>query len=313
MPHGFTAYFIILQKKLYMQKPYLTVLILLFCFSIIISSCKNQVNYKSEKAVNNLFIIQDEKPDSLSPAGIVELQIPSSGSTIYSFAYTANGEKLHPTVVFLHGMPGNERNLDLAQNLRRGGYNVVYFNYRGSWGSEGQYSFSNGLQDVDAVINFITDSVHSKQLKVDTARIALIGHSMGAGMALIDGINNPRVKAIAGISVFNPYTLLQGNDAPGNLLGLKEYISTLGMLNTDANSYLKDMLSDLNHYNIEEMVAKTQKAVLVIDEHKNNNYLNRYADKKNLTYKIWDTDHAFTNKRIALSTELKGWLDKNLK
>ena len=47
------------------------------------------------------------------------------------------GAGRRPTVVLLHGLPGNEKNLDLAQAIRRAGWNVVTFNYRGSWGSPG--------------------------------------------------------------------------------------------------------------------------------------------------------------------------------
>jgi len=295
-----------------MPKPYLFVTILFFCSSIIISSCKNQPALKSDKKIDKSFISEDEQPDSLSPAGIIELQIPSSGSNIYGFCYTANGKRLHPTVIFAHGMPGNERNLDLAQNLRRAGYNVVYFDYRGSWGSEGKYTYSNSIKDVNAVVDFVTDSVNVERMKIDTNRVALIGHSLGAGIALIEGIRNERVKAIAGISVMNPYTLLQGKEAQSNVIGLEEYIATLGMLNTDPETYLKDLMLHLNEYDIESLVNSTRKPLLVIDEHQKNDYLER-IDKKSLTYRVWDTDHAFTNRRNALSTELRTWLDKNLK
>ena len=44
----------------------------------------------------------------------------------------ANGQGPHPTIVLLHGFPGNEKNLDLAQSLRRAGYNVLFFHYRGA-------------------------------------------------------------------------------------------------------------------------------------------------------------------------------------
>ncbi|MBC7746266.1 MAG: alpha/beta fold hydrolase [Flavobacterium sp.] len=286
---------------------------LLICLLLFIAACTNNKINNSQKLVDITFITQDEKSDSISPAGIEELQIKSSGSTIYGFEYIANGRKLHPTVIFLHGLPGNERNLDLAQNLRRAGYNVVFFNYRGSWGSEGTYSFENSIEDVDAVISYITDSVYTERFKVDKSRIALVGHSMGAGIALINGINNKKVKAIAGISVFNPFTLFQGKKAEGNLIGLKEYISTLGMLKTDPNIFLRNMLSKLNDYNIENLVSKSQKPILIIDEQKNNIYFDRYVEKPNFAYKIWDTDLAFTNRRIALSVELKTWLDTNLK
>ena len=45
------------------------------------------------------------------------------------------------TVILLHGFPGNERNLDLAQAIRRSGWNAVFFHYRGAWGSGGVFSF----------------------------------------------------------------------------------------------------------------------------------------------------------------------------
>lgn len=295
-----------------MLKNRLLVLLISLPF-LFVYSCKNPSVKKAEKEVNNTFIYQDEKPDSLSASGIVELQIPSSGSKIFGFAYLANGKRLHPTVILLHGMPGNERNLDIAQNLRRGGYNVIYFDYRGNWGSEGKYLFSNCIEDARAVVNFIADSANRERLKVDTSRIALIGHSMGAGVAFIDGINNDRVKAVAGISLFNPYSALQGASGPGTLQGIGDYISTLGMLNTEPDIFLRDMVSKIDQYNIQKMIANTEKPLLVIDEHKNNDYLSDYSKKKTLTYKIWDTDHAFTNRRNALSIELKTWLDKNLK
>ena len=54
--------------------------------------------------------------------------------------------------ILLHGFPGNERNLDLAQALRRAGWNAVFFHYRGSWGSDGDFSFGHVLEDVAAVV-----------------------------------------------------------------------------------------------------------------------------------------------------------------
>ena len=41
--------------------------------------------------------------------------IPGKRGRILSVQYTAGGEGTHPTVLLLHGIPGCERNLDLAQ------------------------------------------------------------------------------------------------------------------------------------------------------------------------------------------------------
>jgi uncharacterized protein len=44
-----------------------------------------------------------------------ELGILSHGARINGLMYLAAGSGPHPIVIFLHGYPGNERNLDLAQ------------------------------------------------------------------------------------------------------------------------------------------------------------------------------------------------------
>ncbi|WP_411273815.1 alpha/beta hydrolase [Daejeonella sp.] len=258
------------------------------------------------------YLDNDFKPDEFYPGGQVELTIPSSGSKIYGFAYTADGKGPHPTVILLHGLPGNERSLDVAQSIRRGGYNVIYFNYRGSWGSKGTFGFQNSINDVGAVIDYITDSLNSVNLKVDKDRIALYGHSMGAGFSLIAGLKDPRVKAVIGISVFNPFTLLQGAEARGNLISLKEYLLTLGMLNCNPNKFLNDLLANVNQYNVEAMITGSTKPILVIDEHMNNRGFTQINKRKNFNYKIWNTDHAFSNRRIALTVEVKNWLDNNV-
>ena len=39
--------------------------------------------------------------------------------------YTAEGDGPHPVLIFTHGYPGHEKNLDLAQALRRDGFSSV--------------------------------------------------------------------------------------------------------------------------------------------------------------------------------------------
>jgi pimeloyl-ACP methyl ester carboxylesterase len=284
-------------------------LISIFTISLITSCNSGSQNFIKPDVK---YLDNDFKPDEFYPGGQVELTIPSSGSRMYGMAYTADGKGPHPTVILLHGLPGNERSLDLAQSIRRGGYNVIYFNYRGSWGSEGTFGFQNSINDVGAVIDFITDSLNSSTLKVDSDRIALYGHSMGAGFSLLAGLNDPRVKSVIGISVFNPYTLLQGDEARGNLISLKEYLLTLGMLNCNPDKFLNDLLADVKKYNIEAFIASSTKPILVIDEHMNNKGFTKINNRKAFSYKIWNTDHAFSNRRIALTVEVKNWLDKNL-
>jgi pimeloyl-ACP methyl ester carboxylesterase len=124
-------------------------------------------------------IFTDPPVDASHPAKMTVLHIPSHGVLINGIAYQPAGAGLHPTLVICHGLPGNEKNLDLAQAVRRAGWNAITFNYRGSWGSPGVYRFTQNLEDADAVLAYLRDPANATRLGIDTQRIAVAGHSMG--------------------------------------------------------------------------------------------------------------------------------------
>jgi pimeloyl-ACP methyl ester carboxylesterase len=107
------------------------------------------------------------------------VHIPTHGLLINGVVYQASGAGLHPTMVICHGLPGNEKNLDLAQAVRRAGWNAVTFNYRGSWGSPGNFRFAQNLEDAAAVLEYLRAPSNAAALGIDTRRMLLAGHSMG--------------------------------------------------------------------------------------------------------------------------------------
>lgn len=121
----------------------------------------------------------DPPADAAHPARSAVLHIPTGGVKVNGVAYLAPGAGLHPTVILFHGLPGNEKNLDLAQAIRRAGWNVVTLNYRGSWGSPGTFSFRGNLDDAQAALAYVRDPANAAKLQVDTRRLVLMGHSMG--------------------------------------------------------------------------------------------------------------------------------------
>src|ERR1700723_208476 len=102
-----------------------------------------------------------------SAASMQTFQIPSHGALLNAFAYVAAGAGPHPAVVLLHGFPGNERNLDLAQDIRRTGWDVLYFNYRGSWGSPGDFSFTHAIEDTASAVDYLRSPIMAKILRLD--------------------------------------------------------------------------------------------------------------------------------------------------
>lgn len=143
---------------------------------------------------------RDPPVDRLSPAQTLPQAIPSGGVNLNAVLYTASGAGAHPTVLLLHGLPGNEQNIDLAQTLRRAGWNVLTIHYRGSWGGPGIFSFGHCLEDAAAALNWMQNSADDQALKIDPDRIVVIGHSMGGFVAANLLATQPGVRSGAMIS-----------------------------------------------------------------------------------------------------------------
>jgi pimeloyl-ACP methyl ester carboxylesterase len=128
-------------------------------------------------------ITHDPPRDAAHPARNRQLLIESHGAQMNALFFLAAGAGPHPTMLLLHGLPGNERNLDLAQAARRAGWNVLTFTYRGAWGSEGDFSISNAVEDTAAAMAFLRSSDAVREYGIDPARLVIAGHSMGGYMA----------------------------------------------------------------------------------------------------------------------------------
>ena len=100
-------------------------------------------------------LFRDPEPDPAGRAKTMAQAIPSHGFNLNAVLYTARGAGPHPTILLLHGLPGNEQNLDAAQTIRRAGWNVLTLHYRGSWGSPGNFSFSHCLEDAAAALDWL--------------------------------------------------------------------------------------------------------------------------------------------------------------
>lgn len=145
-------------------------------------------------------IFTDPPRDTLHPAQLVVLHIPFGGVLINGVAYVASGSGPHPTFVLLHGLPGNEKNLDLAQAVRRAGWNAITFNYRGSWGSPSSFRFAHTLEDADATLAYLRDPATVRALGIDTARMVLAGHSLGGWVTALTASHDHALRGAILIS-----------------------------------------------------------------------------------------------------------------
>ena len=258
------------------------------------------------------YLTTDFGKDAKAPGSCAELTIPSHGSRLAAFMYTAPGQQPHPTLILLHGLPGNERNLDIAQSVRRAGWNVLYFDYRGSWGSEGDFSFANCVEDVASAVAFCKQQAQT--LHIDTARLALFGHSMGGWVALKALAQQPGIKKAIILSPMDINAVVAMSKTPSDT-GFETYVAGLFMLhNTSGHALLAAVQANSAAYELaaEAVPLRTKQLVFLDENRRNEQWIKTIgaANKASFRYEVWDTDHPFSNKRIALTKAVLTFLNK---
>jgi len=260
-------------------------------------------------------IATDPPRDSAHPARMEVLHIPSGGVRINGVAYLASGAGAHPTFVLLHGLPGNEKNLDLAQAVRRAGWNAITFNYRGSWGSPGSFRFGNNLEDADAVLAFLGDPANVRRLGIDTTDIVIAGHSMGGWVAVLTAAHHPNLRGLVLVSAAD-----MGADAalPRDTLIAVMADNMESLAGVTARSMADDLAAGAakSHWTFADAVpglTKMPMLVITADDGlapESDTLVQRLRARGNarITTLHEPTDHSYSDKRIALETAVLGWL-----
>jgi dipeptidyl aminopeptidase/acylaminoacyl peptidase len=254
-----------------------------------------------------------------------ELSFKSGGSKLNGLMYIANGPGPHPTVVLLHGYAGNERNLDLAQAMRRAGENVLYFNYRGTWGSGGEFSISHALEDVARALELARDKQWASAYRSDPNRVALVGHSFGGFLGAITTAGDddiPCFAFLAGANVGGFGIQARGDDSIRSQLEAvfgSDMDADGGPINGDARHVVDEIVDRAEEYNVPSraralatrpllLVAGTRDQVLPKSDHHDRVFAAlSAAGAERLTELVFDDDHSFSANRIELARRLVDW------
>lgn len=258
-------------------------------------------------------VFTDPPADAAHPAKMTVLHIPTRDVLINGVIYQPSGAGPHPTLIICHGLPGNEKNLDLAQAVRRAGWNAVTFNYRGSWGSPGVFRFAQTWEDADAVLAYLRDAATATRLGIDTRRIALAGHSMGGwvvahtasrdhgliGAVLISAADMgragelPREKAVPLMA--DDMESLAGVTAESMAAELKEHSKEFRMENAATGLAHTQLLAITSDDGLSPDADALVKAIEATGGH-------------NVTVMHMASDHSYSDHRIALESAVITWL-----
>lgn len=267
-------------------------------------------------------IDRDPPLNRAHPASGQGLQFVSQGQRVNAMLYLPAGVGPHPAVILLHGLPGNEQNLDLARAMQRAGWAVVTFHYRGSWGSGGNFTLEGGCDDVDALLRDIQSPSGSHNWNIDPARIAVIGHSYGGFVATCAAQRHPE---LVGAGLLAPWDVSFDavafaklspaeardrapsvfNDVDGRLAG------------ASAQSLMKVIRSKGARLRLSAAAPALARRPLLIATATRDDLDDQAGELRGtmaklpnaqVTYRLFDTDHGFNDQRIALETYVLDWL-----
>jgi uncharacterized protein len=234
--------------------------------------------------------------------------------------YLANGKGPHTTVILLHGFPGNERNLDLAQALRRAGMNVLFFSYRGAWGSGGTFSFTHALEDVASAIHWVhaDSSVHA--FGIDTRRIILAGHSMGGWLALMGAVADSSIACTVALDLWNVGAdgrrMRTDRQLDSTMIAESNWLTAPGgPLRVDpGQSLAAEMKTNADLWDPERSSRRlSSRSILILSTTANESHAPlvaalHAAQARRVTALQWPTDHSFSDRRVRLARTILGWL-----
>lgn len=266
-------------------------------------------------------VVADPAPDATHPAAMAAFVIPSHGAGMNAVLYTAAGAGPHPTLLLLHGFPGNEQNLDLAQAARRAGWNVLTLHYRGSWGSGSSFSFVHCEEDAAAAVAFLRTPATIARYTLDPARIAVAGHSLGGIVAARTVADDPKLLGAFLIDPADFAAIGRGFADPKFRQAFLEG-EVRGDMPPLAGTSEDALMDETAHAGVALDLVATAPALAgrpleIIGATRGIGEMGAAlaaaatkAGAKQTHAAIWPTDHSFSDHRIALADLLVRWLDR---
>ena len=122
---------------------------------------------------------------------VIPVEFPSSGSRLKGWFFPSVTRPSKASVIFLQGFPGTEGDELICGALAAEGFNVLTFNYRGTFQSEGVFTFQNAVADIGAARDFITRPETIESYGIDPDNILLGGWSFGGAMLPAGAVRFP--------------------------------------------------------------------------------------------------------------------------
>jgi alpha/beta superfamily hydrolase len=266
----------------------------------------------------------------LSQSNPVSIDLRNNRLKLDAKLYLADKVTAPPTLILLHGFPGNANSpYGLAERIIKNGINVLVFNYEGSFKSEGVFSWENCMADAGVAVSFLKQKETINKFQIDTSKIYVCGCSMGAAYALSAAIYYTDIKKIIAVVGGNDLSiyLQKIKKDPNFRTALEKRIAASGIPNGPIkfdsayiHNYLDQIMPNFEYFDVIKNADKfNNKKILFITGWLDTTVpmeefiIPTYRHLKNLypefvSIKAFETDHYFTNKRDELANSISEWI-----
>ena len=256
-----------------------------------------------------------------------KIVLVSNGIKLDAAFYPAGKNILAPVVILLHGFPGNQSSpLGLAVKLNSAGFNILVFNYQGSYASEGTFSFDNCIANVGAAIDFVREPKNISDYSIDTSKIIICGYSFGGAIALESAIHNNEIKNVISIagddhSVAIKKTAIDQDFFNGYEQMISKSFGTDGPFRGDLISLLNSNIVNVDRYDLVKNAdrLKDKNILFIVGWYDNMSLLEvntlpllrklLQLKAEKISIKGFETDHSFRNVRDELGNTIINWIN----
>jgi len=262
----------------------------------------------------------------VSQVNPVSIDLRSNGVKLDTKFYSADKVISAPTVILLHGFPGNQSSpLGLAEKLNNAGFNILVFNYQGSYLSEGNFSFDNCIDNVSAAFNFLADPGNQAQFNVDTSKIVVCGYSFGGTIAIESAMYNDKIRNIISIgnddhSVSLKKVATDSTYRKGYTQFIAKSFGPEGPFRGDLKAQMELYLQNVDRYDLVKNAEKlkNKKVLFIVGWLDKTSYLEintlplyrklQQLNAEHISIKGFESDHRFGNVADDLANAITDWI-----
>ena len=262
----------------------------------------------------------------VSQVNPVNIDLINNGLKLDAKLYVTDKTTKVPSVILLHGFPGNQSSpLGLAERLNAAGFNILVFNYQGSFASEGNFSFENCIDNVSVALAFLLNAEHQTKYNIDTSKIVVCGYSFGGTIAIESAMYNDKIKYV--ISIANDDHSISIKKAAADLEFRENYRQFVGKSFEPSGPFRGD-LKALLEYNIQNVDRydlvknaerlRTKKVLFIVGWQDRTSLIEvntlplyrklQLLNAGNIAIKGFESDHRFSNVTDEVLTTIIDWI-----